>query len=198
MSARFPALLQPLFGALLGVCGTGLVLVLPRGPGAIAALLLWTVAGLAQGELGFSRWLPRLPLFGTLLAGCTILLRWYSLISLENAGRLFPAVVAAMTLGPAAAIALAWVSRPLDDAAFRRLSVLEIGPALGTMAEGTAGAMLCGVRLGVVLVLVVWLLLRIVTYLRARSGGVRGSDLEAFRVVVETTALILLASVRDA
>lgn len=198
VSARFPEFIQPLFGALLGACGAGLILLLPRGPGAVAALALWTAATLARGELGFSRWFPKLPLFGTLLAGCTILLRWYSLISLENAGRLWLPVIAAMALGPASAIALGLVSRPVDDAAFERLSRLTTLTAAVAIVEGCAAALLNGIRIGLVLALLCWIVLRIIAYLAEwRHRGVRGSDLEATRVVAETVSLVVLASLRE-
>ncbi len=198
VSERFPAVLQPLFGALIGLCGAALIVWLPGGPGAIAALVLWTAVTFARGELGFSRWFPKLPLFGTLLAACTILVRWYALISLQNGARLLPAVAVATTLGPAAAIALGWVSRPVDDAAFRRLSRLNTQWAVVAIAEGIAAAALCGIRVGLVLVLVCWLVLRLVLWVgRWRIGGVRGSDLEATRVVVETISLVVLSSLRE-
>jgi hypothetical protein len=190
LSSRLPAPLVPLSGALLGVFGYGLIALLPRGPGAVAALAMWTAATLAEGERGLARWFPRLPLSGSLLAFCTILVRWYALMSLQLA----PGIVAAMALGPAASVALAWVSRPVDDAAFRRLSVLTAPQAAIAMAEGAAMTLFCGVRTGIVLVLVTWLLLRGAAALENwRWGGVRGSDLEAFRVLVETGSLTLLA-----
>jgi hypothetical protein len=112
--------------------------------------------------------------------------------------QLTPGIIAAMAVGPAASVALAWISRPVDDAAFRRLSVLTAPQAIVAIGEGIAAALLCGVRTGTVLVLVSWLLLRGVTALvNWRWGGVRGSDLEAFRVVVETTSLTLSASLRE-
>lgn len=198
VSARFPEAVQPLFGALLGACGAALVMFLPKEPGAVAAVVLWTAATLAKGELGFSRWFPNLPLFGTLLAGCTILLRWYSLISLQNSGKLLVPAMAAMALGPAAAIALGWVSRPVDDAAFARLSRLGTVPALIAIAEGSAAALACGLRVGTVVMLITWILLRMISYLAQwRYRGVRGSDLDAARVVVETAALVVLSSLRQ-
>ncbi len=198
VSARFPEFIQPLFGALLGACGAALIVLLPKGPGAVAAVALWTAASLAKGELGFSRWFPKLPLFGTLLAGCTLLLKWYSLISLQNSGKLWAPVIAAMTLGPATATALAWVSRPVDDEAFARLSRLGTPSAVIAIAEGCVAALLCGARVGVILVLVMWILLRLVTMLTEwRRRGVRGADIEATRVIAETVALVLVASLRD-
>jgi cobalamin synthase len=199
VSGRLPAVLQPVVGALSGLCGWGLIVILPQGPGAVAALLLWTAVTLGEGERGFANWFPRLPLFGTLLAGCTILVRWYALISLQTSSRrLAVGIVAAMTLGPAASVALAWVSRPVDDGALRRLSVLTTPTALIGIGEGVVAALLCGPRIGVVLALVAWLLIRLVSYVAQwRFRGVRGQDLDAFRVVVETVALVVIASLRE-
>ncbi len=199
VSARLPVVLQPVVGALLGLCGWGLIAVLPQGPGAVAALALWTAATLGAGERGFARWFPKLPLFGTLLAGCMILVRWYALISLQTSGRrLGVGIIAALTLGPAAAVALAWTSRPVDDDAFRRLLPVTTATACVVIAEGVVAALWCGLRIGLVLALVAWLLLRLVLYFTQwRVGGVRGRDLDGFRVLVETASLTVLSSLRD-
>jgi hypothetical protein len=126
-----------------------------------------------------------------------LLLRWYSLISLERAGTVVAGTIAAMTLGPATSVALAWISRPVDPAAVRRLAPITNTTALIAIGEGILAAMLCGIRLGTVLVIVAWLLVRFAsTFVRWRFGGVRGSDLEAFRIVVETAAFVLAASLR--
>jgi hypothetical protein len=196
VSARFPPIFQPAAGALAGLCGYALMMLLPRGPGAIAALVLWTAITLAAGERGFARWFPKLPLFGSLLAACTLLLRWYALIWLARLPHLSPlAIVAALALGPAAMIGFAWVSRPADELAFARLLPLTTWEALVAMAEGVAAAFLCGVRVGTVLVLVAWLLFRIVSwYVDLRFGGVRNSDLEGYRILVETASLMLVSS----
>lgn len=199
VSARIPAILQPLLGALLGLLGAVLILNLPRGPGAVAAVVFWTAATFASGERGFARWFPKLPLFGTLLAACTILLRWYALISLQASSRgLLFAAIAAMTLGPAAAIALGWLSPPVDDAAVRQLSPLTTAATVIAIAQGTIAALAYGLRIGCILLLVVMLLVRQVSaFMKWRRGGVRGSDLDGFRVVVETLALVLAASLHD-
>ena len=196
VSARFPPIFQPVTGALAGLCGYGLMMLLPQGPGAIAALVFWTLVTLAAGERGFARWFPKLPLFGSLLAGCTVLLRWYALISLARWPHLSPlALVAALTLGPAAMLGLAWVSRPADERALSRLAPLTTTQALVAVGEGILAALLCGVRIGTVLVLTAWLLFRVVSwYVNRRFGGVRGSDLEAYRILVETAALMLISS----
>ncbi len=190
---------MPLAAAILGACGCLLIVALPRGPGAIAALALWTGATLARGERGLARWIPRFPPFGSLLAACTILVRWYALISLENApDRLWTGVIAAMTLGSAASIALSWISRPVDDAAFHRLSPLTTPVALTGIAEGVVATLLCGPRIGSVLVLSAYVLLRVVAaFTNMRNGGIRGSDLEGLRVITETTALTIAAGLRD-
>lgn len=172
---------------------------MPHGPGAVAAVVLWTAVTRAAGERGIAGWFPRLPLFGTLLAGCTVLIRWYALISLQTSSqRLAAGAIAAMTLGPAASVILGWVSRPVDQAAFERLSVLTITQTVVASAEGLITALLCGPRIGIVLTLLAWLLIRLVSYgTQWRLGGVRGRDLAALRVLVETAALVVIASLRD-
>lgn len=200
VSERLPAAVQPLAGAVLGLCGCAFVLLLPRGPGAVAAVILWTAVTLAKGERGFARWLPKLPLFGTLLAGCTILLRWYSLISLQGSpARLVTGVVAAMALGPAASVTLAWISRPVDQPAFQRLSVLSTPEAVTAIAEGVAASVACGLQVGSMLIISGYLLVRLMAgFVNWRFAGVRGSDLDACRVVVDTIALVLVSSLRQA
>lgn len=196
VSGRLPAVLLPVLGALLGLSGGLLILLLPRGPGAIAALALWTGVTLAQGERGMARWFSRLPLFGSLLAACTVLLRWYSLISLHSPPRpMFAAVIVALMLGQVASVALAWVSRPVDDGAFRRLSKLTTTAAIIALAQGAVAAAWFGPRVGSVLAMGVYLLVRLAEWLlQCRYGGVRALDLEALRVTVETGVLMFVSS----
>ncbi len=189
VSALLPAAVQPLAGAILGVAGYVLMRDLPGGPGVVAALFLWTAFTLAQGERGFARWLPALPMLGTLLGFCTLLLRWYALISLSHRPL---AILAAMTLGPSASVALAWVSPPADEAAFRRSARLSTPAALIAIAEGVLASLACGLRLGSILIALSYLLVRMASASLQRSvGGVRGSDRESFRITVETMALAL-------
>jgi hypothetical protein len=192
VSARVPAVLQPIAGAIMGLCGYALIMALPNGVGATAAIILWTAFTLARGERAFARWVPRLPMFGTLLGFCTLLLRQYALMSpAASAVR----IIAAMTVGPAASVALAWVSRPVDGAAFRRLSVLTTPAAIMAMLEGVGASFACGTRVASMLIVFAYVLVRVASaFLERRFGGVRGSDLDAFRVVVETVALVLLCS----
>jgi hypothetical protein len=181
--------IEPLAGAAIGLCGYGLMLAIPGSPGAVAALAFWTVMTLARGERGFAHWLPALPMLGTLLGFCTVLLRWYALMALAGQPE---RIVAAMTLGPAASIALAWISRPVDPAAFRRLSVLSTPVALMAILQGAIASLLCGMRLGFILIAASYLLVRMVSaFLKRCFGGVRASDLQAFRVSVETVALLI-------
>src|SRR5690348_11142966 len=103
----------PLAAAALGAAGALFVLFLPHGVGATAAVVFWTLAILARGERGIARWFPRLPIFGSLLAACTLLIRWYALASLRGLTVLLAAIVA-HELAAAGAIALAWLARPVD------------------------------------------------------------------------------------
>jgi hypothetical protein len=182
VGARIPAVLAPVFGAVLGLCGGALIVVLPRGPGAIAALGLWTAATMGEGERGIAGWFPRLPLFGSLLGASTILVRWYALISLAAPSQ-------------AAAVAFGWISRPADEEAVRRLSKLTSAGAIVAVAEGIGALVLCGLQLGPVIGMVLYLLIRATGgFVKWRFGGVRGRDLEAYRVLAETLALALMAS----
>lgn len=187
--ARLPPIVQPLAGAAMGLCGYGLMVCIPGSPGVIAALAFWTACTMAQGERGFRTWLPAMPMFGTLAGFSTLLVRWYALIPLSHHPK---SIVAAMTLGPAASVALAWVSRPVGDDAVRRLSVLSTTAAIIAIAQGVIAALACGMRLGSILIGFSYLSVRTMTaLLKRRFGGVRGSDLEAFRVLFETVALVL-------
>ncbi len=189
VSAHLPAVVQPLAGAAIGLCGYGLMIALPGAPGVTTALVFWTAITAAQGERGFAPWLPALPMLGTLIGFSTLLVRWYGLTPLSSQPS---RVVAAMTLGPAAAVALAWVSRPVGDVAFRRLSVLSTPAAVIAITQGVIASLACGMRVGSILIVATYLLVRLWTaFLKRRFGGVRGSDLEAFRVLVETMGLVL-------
>lgn len=192
VSARIPAAFQPVFGAILGLCGYSAVALLPRGPGAVAALAFWVLATLAEGERGIARWFAKLPLFGSLLGACTVLIRWYALMSTGAT----PGIVSAMAIGPAGSVLLAWVSRPVDDSADERLSVLSPPQATIAFVIGIAATFLFGFRLRILLAIVFWMLFRAVAALvNWRWRGVRGSDLDAFRVIVESTLLAIMGSV---
>jgi cobalamin synthase len=172
------------------------MIVLPRGPGAIAALALWTAVTMAEGERGIAQWFPKLPLFGSLLAASTILVRWYALISLATPSRRILAGAAiALAASQAAAVAFGWISRPADEEAVRRLAKLTSAGAIVAMVEGVAALVLCGLQLGPVIAMVLYLLIRVTGgFVRWRFGGLRGRDLEAYRVLAETVALALMAS----
>lgn len=197
VSALFPAAIQPLIGALLGLCGGVCILMLPKGPGAVAALALWTAATLASGERGITRWFTKLPLFGSLLAGITILVRWYALISLHSpTKRMLLAVAGSMAIARSAMVAVAWVSRPADDQAVGRLKALTTTATLIAMAQGAALALVFPMSAAVALALAAYLVVRLVSWFTAwRYGGIRVQDLEANRVLAETLCLALLASI---
>ena len=196
LGIRFPAALLPIIGALFGLCGGLCILVLPKGPGAVAAVTLWTAGTLAAGERGLARWFTKLPLFGSLIGGVTILVRWYALISLHSpSNRMLCSVTASLAIAQAATVALAWVSRPADDAAVKRLAPLTTNAAVIAMALGALALWPFPMPVPVVLGLAAYLSVRLVSWYAAwRFGGVRASDLEAHRVILETACLALLAS----
>lgn len=196
MIAKLPWIVTPLAAAVLGLLGGVLMVVLPRESGAVVALALWTAVTLAAGERGLSHLFPKLRLFGGLLAACTILLRWYALLSLATTtGWLLTAIVAALTAAQAASVALAWVSPPADPSAVSRIAGLTTTVAIAAMAQGAAAVALLGPRLGVLVIVGSYLLVRIGSaFFKWRFAGVRGSDIETFRVLCETALLVLLAS----
>lgn len=174
-----------------------LILLLPRGSAEVAAVLLWTAVTLARGERGIARWFPRLPLFGSLIAAITILIRWYALESLHWYPRqMLASVVACLAMGQASAIALEWISRPVDETAFQRLLGIDTRGAVIAMCEGAAAAFLLGIPLGIATILTAYVLIRVVAWFTAmRCGGIRGLDPDALRVLFETTSLAVLAGV---
>ncbi len=180
----------------MGFCGGALIILLPRGPGAIAALILWTAATLAAGERGFARWFPKLPLFGSLLAASTILVRWYSLMSLSSSDRRVLASSAiALAAAQAATVAFGWTSHPADEPAVQRLSRITTTRAVVAVLQGLVALALIGAQIGAVIGIVLYLLIRLIGGLaRWRFGGARGLDLEAYRVLAETAALMIMAS----
>jgi hypothetical protein len=186
----------PAAGALLGLCGGLLIVGLPQGPGAIAALVLWTATTLAAGERGLAKWFPRLPLSGSLIAALTILVRWYALISLQVLGlRIMLAVAAALAIAQSAAVVLAWVSPPADEAALRRFANLTIPAALIALAQGFIAAWVFGFPLVIAVVMLAYLFIRLAEWFFGwRYGGLRLGDVEALRVLVETAILVFLAS----
>jgi hypothetical protein len=195
--SRLPFAALPAAGAVLGLCGGLLIVVLPEGTGALAALALWTGITWAEGERGLSRWFPKLPLSGSLISAMTILLRWYALISLHSpTSRLLLAAAATLAIGQAASVVLAWISPPADDAALRRFANLTIPAALAAMLQGIAAAFFFGFPLALALIMTAYLFIRLASwFFNWRFGGVRASDVEANRVLVETAVLFLLASV---
>ena len=194
--SRLPPAVWPAAGAALGLCGGLLIVGLPQGPGAIAALVLWTAVTFAAGERGLAKWFPKLPLSGSLIAALTILVRWYALISLHVLSfRILLAVAAALAISQAAAVVLAWIAPPADEAALRRFANLTIPAALIAFAQGLIAAGVFGFPLVIAVLMLAYLFIRLAEwFFHWRFGGLRMQDVDAIRVLVETAILVFLAS----
>lgn len=194
--SRLPPAVLPAAGAALGLCGGLLMIRWPEGPGAVAALALWTGVTLAAGERGLARWFPKLPLSGSLIAAMTILVRWYALISLHSpAGRLLVSVAAALAIAQSASVLLAWISPPGDEGAVRRYADLGMPAVAAASVQGIAAAVLLGMPAAVVVALAAYVFIRLASwFLEWRFGGARVADVEAHRVLAETGVLFLMAS----
>ncbi len=187
------AVFLPLAAAAFGAAGALLVLTLPRSAGATAAVMFWTAVTLARGERGIVRWFPALPAFGSLLAAGTILIRWYALASLHDL-RVVLAGIVAHELAAAAAVALAWLARPADAEADRRLAGLNSASAVIVFMQAGIVVSFTGVRLALILSLIAYLLVRLVlAFVNWRYHGVRWSDLNATFVLLSTVALAALS-----
>jgi hypothetical protein len=187
------AVFLPLIAAALGAAGAFFVLVLPPGTGATVAVLTWVAATLARGERGVARWFPSLRVFGSLLAAGAVLLRWYSLAALPRSHVLL-AAIAAFEMAAAGAVALAWLARPADDAAARRLASLNTRAALIVFAQAAIVIAFTGPRMAAVLVLVVYVVVRLLlAFVVWRFGGVRWSDLHAASAVIGALELLVLS-----
>ncbi len=197
MIAKLPWILTPLAAAALALLGGILMIVLPREAGAVVCLALWTAVTMASGERGLADLFPKLRLLGGLLAACTILLRWYALLSLATStGWLLTTIVAALTAAWAASAGLAWVSPPVDPPAVARVAGLTTTVAIAVMAQGAVAAAVLGPRLAVLVIVGSYLLVRLGSaFFKWRFAGIRATDIDAFRVVCETALLVLLASV---
>jgi cobalamin synthase len=187
------AVFLPLVAAAFGAAGALLVLLLPHSAGATAAVIFWAAVTLARGERGIVRWFPKLPAFGSLLAACTILIRWYALASLHDL-RVVLAGIVAHELAAAGAVALAWLARPADAEADRRLVGLNSASAVIVFMQAAIVVAFTGVRLALILTLVAYLVVRLIlAFVNWRYHGVRWSDLNATFVLLSTVALAALS-----
>jgi hypothetical protein len=186
------AVFVPLAAAAFGAAGALFVLFLPRDVGATAAVAFWTVVTLGRGERGIVRWFPWFPLFGSLLAACTLLIRWYALVSLRGLTVLVAAIVA-HELAAAGAVAVAWLARPADSEADRRLASLNSISAVLVFVQAAIVVAFTGLRMALILALLAYIVVRIIlAFVNWRYNGVRWSDLTATFVVLSTLSLALL------
>jgi len=187
------AVFAPLVAAALGAAGALFVVFLPPEVGATAAVAFWTLLTLGRGERGITRWFPRLPIFGSLLAACTLLIRWYALASLRGLPALL-AAIAAHELAVAGAVALAWLARPADPEADRQLASLNSISAVLVFIQAAIIVAFTGFRIALILALLAYIVVRLaLAVVNWRYSGVRGSDLAATFVVLSTLALAALS-----
>ncbi len=173
------AILLPILGLALGA------MAVPLAKFPIAIAVLWTAAALLPQDRGNPT-----ALITTLLASGVI--RWYAVDNFAGQDRI-AAFLAMQTIPRATTIALAWVSRPVEDgAAYEFMAALSTPAALVAIIIGLAAAALCGVRTGIVLVLGAYLIARVVQWLVYRSrGAVNAAALASAQLLTEITTMLL-------
>lgn len=123
----------------------------------------------------------------------SVLFRWQGVEGIPEAVTV--RLVATIALSRAVIVALAWVARPAGTglgAAF--LQSLSTPIALAALAQGVVVAMLCGVRMGIVLLAVnAFIVLAARDYFHRRIGGVTGDCLGAASQISEIASLFLLS-----
>jgi adenosylcobinamide-GDP ribazoletransferase len=203
----------PLVGALLGLCGAGLLKALswalPPGAAALGVVLFWVLVTGALHEDGLADCADafrahrspdiiheilkdsRIGAFGALALIFSIGLRWQALTSLATPA--LPLLVASQTVSRAALVALAWISRPAGDGLGAQFCTrMSTWSALAAVVIGVGAAIFCGLRLGWVIIgLTTLLVFGARRYFQARIGGVTGDCLGALSQVVETAILLV-------
>jgi cobalamin synthase len=174
----------PLVGAALGAAGAGIYFIVPSAYAAIACVAFWVVAG-------------RVPHEGRLLYAAVTLsavLRWLALDSFAGPS-ILTACIAAQAMPRAAMVGLAWVSRPAGTGiGYAFTSTLTTPAALTAIAQGILAALLCGGRVGVVLMVGAFLIVRLAReFAYKRAGGVNGDCLGVTEQILEIFVLAVFA-----
>jgi adenosylcobinamide-GDP ribazoletransferase len=185
----------PLIGAAIGAFGAHLYAAaavwMPRSAAALIVILFWTaLSGILHEGWYEGRWK-----FGGLIwlaIALSVVARWQVLEHLR-AENVFAVMVAAQAVPRAGMVALAWVSRPTGSGLGLEFSAsLNSVSAVISIALGIAAALACGVRLGIVIVLGAYIVIRLVqTYFYPHKGGVNADGFGIAEQLLETLVLIL-------
>ncbi len=211
------AVFFPFVGALLGVLGAGLYLILSIAiPTSLAALLtiaFWAWIGGALHEDGIAdtadalragrtvdRMMAilkdsRIGVFGALALFVTFLIRWQSVaaIPVKPVFEFVAILVASQAVSRAALVVMAWISRPAGiGLAFGFCSSLTTSAAIVAILQGILFAFLCGARAGAIVVLGAYILIRILReWFYKRLGGITGDCLGTTSQIVECFVLLV-------
>jgi adenosylcobinamide-GDP ribazoletransferase len=209
------AVFFPLIGWALGAAGgllfVGLQSAWPAPVAALAAVAFWSIVtgtlhedGLADVADAFRAGRSperihailkdsRIGSYGATAIALSLVARWLGVSTLS--GPVVLRLAAVLALSRTVMVALAWVSRPAGTglgAVFARS--MSTPAALIAIAQGVAAALLCGPRLGVVLLAVNTLLvLAARQYFHRRIGGVTGDCLGAACQLSEIASLFFLS-----
>jgi adenosylcobinamide-GDP ribazoletransferase len=208
------AALFPLVGAMLGAAGAGIYLAALKAiPMSLAALLtvaFWTVISGMLHEDGLADVADalrsgrstdkmmailkdsRLGTFGTVAIVLSFLARWQAIGQLADS-RVLQIFIAAQAVPRAAMVALAWVSRPAGTGlGLTFSSTLTTPAAVIAIAQGVIAAFVCGLRPGIVMVAVSYVVIRSARwYFYRRIGGVNGDCMGATEQILEIFVLVL-------
>jgi adenosylcobinamide-GDP ribazoletransferase len=204
----------PLVGAALGAIGASVYIalgkVLPQSLAALATVAFWAAASGVLHEDGLAdvadalragrtpeRMLAilkdsRIGTFGAVAVVLSILARWQALEHI-TAPNVLCLCIAAQAVPRAAMVGLAWTSRPVGTGAgYELASTLTTPAAIAALAQGLAAALLCGVWMGIEIVLGCYLIARAAQwYFYRRLGGVNGDCLGATEQILEIFVLLL-------
>jgi adenosylcobinamide-GDP ribazoletransferase len=204
----------PLVGAALGAMGAGVYIAagkaLPPSLAALATVAFWAAASGVLHEDGLAdvadalragrtpeRMLAilkdsRIGTFGAVAVVLSILARWQALEH-TNAPNILCVCIAAQAVPRAAMVGLAWTSRPVGTGlGYELASTLTTPAALAALAQGIAAALLCGVGIGIEIVVGCYLIARAAqSYFYHRLGGVNGDCLGATEQILEIFVLLL-------
>jgi adenosylcobinamide-GDP ribazoletransferase len=171
----------PLIGALLGAAGAGIYLVVPGRYAALACVAFWALAGrvVHEGRVVYAA------------VALSAVLRWLALDNFAGPGGLLIACIAAQAVPRAAMVGLAWVSRPSGTGVGHALSsTLTTPAAVAALAQGALAALLCGPRLGAVLIVGAFLVAKFArAYFYKTRGGIDADCLGATEQILEIAIL---------
>lgn len=178
-AAFFPAI-----GAALGAAGAAIYLAAPGMWGALGAVALWTaIAGVAMFENRRA---------GVAILALSFAARWWALAHLVDAS-VWEILIASQAVPRAAMAAMAWVSRPAAKG-LALSAALTTPAALIAIGQGIAAALGCGTRLGIVMILGSYVVIRAVQWgFYKGTGGVNRDSLAVTEQALEIFILALAA-----